>query len=156
MTDNAMVHNTFVVERKYPQPPTRVFAAFAQPEKKRKWYAESDQEEESYEMEFKVGGTEFHRYRFKKGHPIAGMVIENTGSFQDIVPEKRIVETATMRLNGTAVSVVLVTLEFKEKDGGTELVCTHQGVFYEGSGGWEMRMQGWKSLFEKLAKALDV
>ncbi|MDE3201692.1 MAG: SRPBCC domain-containing protein [Acidobacteriota bacterium] len=155
MTSDGMVHNTFQIERTYPQPPARVYAAFAQPEKKRKWYADSGQEDEAYEMEFKPGGAEFHRYRFKKGHPIAGMTIENRGTFEDIVPDKRIVQTATMKLNGTVISVVLVTLEFNEKDGGTELVCTHQGVFYEGSGGWEMRRQGWEKLFEKLETALS-
>ncbi len=155
MTGNGMVHNTFQIEKSYPQPPARVFAAFAQPERKQKWYADSGQEDEAYEMEFKVGGLELHRYRFKQGHPIAGMVIENKGSFEDIVPEKRIVQAATMRLNGAVISVALVTLEFREKDGGTELVCTHQGVFYEGSGGWEMRKQGWESLFAKLEKALS-
>lgn len=155
MTGSGMIHNTFVVERSYPQPPAQVFAAFAQADKKRKWYAEGDHELEEYVMDFKVGGGERLRYRFKEGHPIAGMEIENVGSYKDIVPEQRIVEASSMRLNGTVISVTLVTLEFREKDGGTDLVCTHQGVFYEGSGGWEMRKQGWESLFAKLAKALD-
>lgn len=155
MTGSGMIHNTFVVERSYPQPPAQVFAAFAQADKKRKWYAEGDHELEEYVMDFKVGGGERLRYRFKEGHPIAGMTIENVGSYKDIVPEQRIVEASSMRLNGTVISVTLVTLEFREKDGGTDLVCTHQGVFYEGSGGWEMRKQGWESLFAKLTKALD-
>lgn len=155
MTENMMVFNTFQLERQYPQSPAQVFAAFAQPEKKRKWYAESGQEQEEYAMEFKVGGSEFHRYRFKEGHPIAGMVIENSAHFEDIVPERRIVQSATMRLNGAPITVVLVTIEFREKDGGTEVICTHQGVFYEGSGGWEMRRQGWETLFNKLTKALS-
>lgn len=154
MTANGMVHNTFQIEKNYPQPPERVFAAFAQPEKKQKWYADSGQEDEAYEMEFTQGGAEYHRYRFKQGHPIAGMTIENRGTFEDIVPGQRIVQTATMKLNGNVISVALVTLEFKPKDSGTELICTHQGVFYEGSGGWEMRKQGWEKLFEKLNSTL--
>ena len=154
MTESTVVHNTFVLERSYPQPPARVFAAFAQPEKKRRWYAEGDHELQQYELEFKVGGGERMRYRFKEGHPIAGMEIDNSGTFQDIVPEKRIVEASKMLLNGKPISVSLVTLEFVEKDGGTELICTHQGVFYEGSGGPQMREMGWKALFEKLGKDL--
>ena len=72
-----VVHSTFVVERTYPQSPERVFAAFAQPARKRRWYAEGDHEIQEFEMEFRVGGGEKFRYRFKQGHPLAGSEIAN-------------------------------------------------------------------------------
>jgi uncharacterized protein YndB with AHSA1/START domain len=43
MDQQPVIHNTFVVERSYPVKPERVFAAFADPAQKRRWYAEGEQ-----------------------------------------------------------------------------------------------------------------
>jgi uncharacterized protein YndB with AHSA1/START domain len=152
MADQSAVHSTFVIERAYPQPPDRVFAAFAQPERKRRWYAEGDHEIQEFEMEFRVGGSERFRYRFKEGHPIAGSEIINESGYQDILPEKRIVITSKMSLNGKPVSIALVTLEFLSSGTGTELVLTNQGTFVDWPGGSEMIQQGWRSLLGRLEK----
>src|SRR5579863_10247486 len=112
MADQSTIHSTFVVERNYPQPPERVFAAFSQPARKRRWYAEGDHEIQEFEMEFKVGGAERFHYRFKEGHPIAGSEIANESTYQDITPENRIVSTTRMSLNGKPILVAVVTIEF--------------------------------------------
>jgi len=39
-------------------------------------------------------------------------------------------------------------------DKGTDLICTHQGAFFEGADGPQMREAGWRHLFENLAKEL--
>ena len=38
----SVTHSTFVIERSYPTTPERVFAAFADPAKKRRWLAEGE------------------------------------------------------------------------------------------------------------------
>ncbi|MGH9520800.1 MAG: SRPBCC domain-containing protein [Terriglobales bacterium] len=149
-----IVHNTFVVERSYPQPPDRVFAAFAQPGRKRRWYAEGDHEIQEFEMEFRVGGAERYRYSFKPGHPIAGSEISNESIYQDIAPEKRIVMTTRMSLNGKPIAVMLATFEFVAVGSGTALILTHQGTFIEWPGGAPMVESGWKSLLVRLATDL--
>jgi uncharacterized protein YndB with AHSA1/START domain len=154
MPETAVTHSTFVVERNYPQSPDRVFAAFSQPARKRRWYAEGDHEIQEYEMEFRVGGNERLHYRFKEGHPIAGSEIKNESTYQDIVPEKRIVITQKMALNGKPVSITLITLEFQASGTGTDLILTNQGTFVDWPDGAQMIEHGWRSLFENLAKHL--
>jgi len=143
-------HSTFVVERNYPQSPARVFASFAESGRKRRWYAEGDHEIREYDLDFRVGGAERFRYRFKEGHPIAGSEIENESTYQDIVPEQRIVFTQKMLLNGNPVSVAVITLEFLATGGGTELVLTNQGTFIDWPDGAKMVEFGWNTLLDRL------
>lgn len=154
MPEPAVTHSTFVVERNYPQSPDRVFAAFAQPARKRRWYAEGDHEIQEYEMEFRVGGSERLHYRFKEGHPIAGSEINNESTYQDIVPEQRIVITQKMALNGKPISITIVTFEFLASETGTNLVLTNQGTFVDWPDGAQMIEHGWRSLLESLGKCV--
>ena len=154
MPEPSVIHSTFVVERSYPQPPERVFGAFAQPARKRRWYAEGDHELQEFEMEFRVGGGERLHYRFKEGHPIAGSEINNESTYQDIVPDNRIVSTQKMALNGKPVNINVVTFEFLPSGTGTNLVLTVQGTFIDWPDGAKMVEQGWRGLVERLGKEL--
>jgi uncharacterized protein YndB with AHSA1/START domain len=150
----ATAHSTFVIERSYPQPPAGVFAAFAQPARKRRWYVEGDHEIQEFEMEFRVGGSERFRYRFKEGHQIAGSEITNEGSYQDILPETRIVLTSKMSLNEKPIVVSLATLEFVPSGTGTDLTFTHQGTYIDWPDGPGMIEAGWRGLLDRLEKCL--
>jgi uncharacterized protein YndB with AHSA1/START domain len=155
MSESAVVHNTFVIERNYPQPPERVFAALADATKKRRWFGEGDHHEvEAFEMDFRIGGAERLRYRFKEGTPFKGVVVVNEGVFEDIVPNRRVVSAYAMTLGDRRISAALVTIEILPAEKGTKLICTHQGAFFEGSDGPQIREAGWRKLFDKLAKEL--
>lgn len=143
-------HNTFVAERSYSQSPERVFAAFAQPERKRQWYAEGDHDIHEFEMDFKVGGGERFRYKFRPGHPIAGSEILNEASYYDIVEDERIVMATKMSLNGKPIVMALVTIELVRSASGTDLVLTNQGTFVDWEAGPQMIEAGWRSLLERL------
>ncbi len=153
-TTQATVHSTFAIEHSYPQAPSRVFAAFAEPARKRAWYVEGGQEVEEFEMDFRVGGSERFRYRFKEGHPIAGSEIANEGRYQDIVSDARIVLSSKMALNGKPIVIALATLEFVPAGAGTDLILTHQGVFLDWAEGPEMLKVGWQTLFSRLETSL--
>jgi uncharacterized protein YndB with AHSA1/START domain len=150
-------HNTFVIQRSYSAAPEQVFAAFSDPVKKRRWFAESDAHEvEVFDMDFRVGGRELTTYRFKPGTPFPGVPLVNQSVYQDIVPGRRIVFAATMTLGDRRISATLVTAELIPAGAGTTLVLTHQGAFFEGSDGPEMREAGWNSLLDKLGRALSL
>lgn len=155
MEDQSVIHSTFVVQRNYLNSPQQVFSAFSDAGRKRRWFAESESHEvEQFEMDFRIGGTERTRYRFKEGTPFPGAILTNEGSFQDIVLNRRVVTASRMALGGKPISVSLVTIELLPVGNGTDVICTHQGTFFEGSDGPRMREAGWRTLFERLAKYL--
>ena len=149
------IHSTFVVERSYPKPPARVFAAFADPAQKRRWFAESETRDlNHYEMDFQVSGAEVTRGVLNKKTPVAGMEMVTVSTYHDIVPDKRIVQTQLMAMNGKLVSVALITFELLRTETGTDLICTHQATFFEGADGPNRREHGWNALLDKLGAQL--
>ena len=150
MEDQSVLHSTFVIERSYPATPERVFAAFADPAKKRRWFVEGDHHDvEHYEMDFRVGGKERARFRFKEGTPVQGIACTNDTSYLDIVPNRRVVFASTMTLGEKCISASLGTVELLRSETGTDLIFTHQGAFFEGADGPEMREEGWRKLLEQ-------
>src|SRR4051812_37607948 len=78
-----LIHDTFVIVRTYPASPERVFQAFAEPAKKRRWYAETT---ESYELDFREGGAERAVTRMGDNTPFPGVLMVAAAVHQDIAP----------------------------------------------------------------------
>jgi uncharacterized protein YndB with AHSA1/START domain len=155
MNEPSIVHSTFVIERRLPAPAPRVFAALSDPVQVRRWYAEGDgRSAEVFEMDFTVYGRQHMGSRMGDQTPFPGALLESDAVFLDITPDRRLVMAQTMTLGGRRISASLISYEILEMDGGSELVFTHQGAFFEGSGGPEMREEGWRHLLEGLARAL--
>jgi uncharacterized protein YndB with AHSA1/START domain len=155
MNEQSVVYSTFVIERSFQQAPERVFSAFADPALKRRWFAEGGNHEiEKFEMDFRVGGAERLTYRFKEGTPFQGVEVINEGSYLDVVTNGRVVTASTMALGGKRISAALVTIEVLSTGKGTDLICTHQGAFFEGADGPQIREAGWRHLFGQLDKEL--
>ena len=151
-----VVHSTFVVEKNYPKEPERVFAAFADPAKKRRWWAESDAHEiREFTMDFQLGGKDRLVYQFGPESPLPGMTITNEGFYQDIVENRRIVMAQRMTLGEKRIMAALLTIELLPARGGTDLICTHQGAYFDWPQGAQSLEQGWTGLIERLGKELS-
>jgi uncharacterized protein YndB with AHSA1/START domain len=151
MKDRSVTHATFEIERSFPVAPQRVFAAFADPAKKLRWFREEDNSiTEKFEMDFRVGGRERSVFRVKSG-PVEGVIFTNDTVYQDIIPDSRIVLAYTMTMGDKRISASLATFEMLPEAAGTKLIFTEQGAFFEGADGPDMRKEGWRLLLESLA-----
>jgi uncharacterized protein YndB with AHSA1/START domain len=150
MSERSVTHATFVVERIYVASPSRVFAAWANPAAKARWFAGPDAwETAAFELDFRVGGRELNR-----GGPKGGPVHSFLGYYQDIVPSQRIVYTYDMHLDQTRISVSLATVELMPEGKGTRLIFTEQGAFLDGYDNPAQREQGTRELLDALGAEL--
>jgi len=154
MTENVVVHSTFAIERTFAATPARVFAAFANEETKRRWFAEKGGSEvDEFSLDFRVGGREKSRFRFAggvPGGPPAGTAMGNDTTYLDIVQDQRIVFAYAMMVGERRMSVSLATVELFPSAGGTRLTFTEQAAFFGRSDGPQLRQEGWRALLDKL------
>ena len=143
-------HATFVIERTYDASPARVFAAWADPAAKGRWFGGGDDEAGDYELDFRVGGREFSR-----GGAPDGEVYAYEARYQDIVPDERIVYTYDMQRDERRISVSLATVELKEEGAATRLIYTEQGAFLDGEDKPEYREEGTGTLLDALGTELQ-
>jgi uncharacterized protein YndB with AHSA1/START domain len=144
MNERWVKHATFVVERTYAASPERVYQAWADPIAKAKWFSKADV------FDFRVGGREYSR-----GGPPEGPIFTFDASYQELVPERRIVYTYTLDSDGTRISVSITTVELIEADGGTKLIFTEQGAFFDGHDTPEIREHGTNVMLDALGKVLE-
>lgn len=139
MKEYSVKHDTFSMERNYNVLPVRVFAAWADPAIKANWFPKSD------EFDFRVGGREIVR-----GAPPEGPIYTSVATYQEIVPDQRIVYTISIDMGETRISVSVTTVEFKAEGAGTKLIYTEQCAFLDGLDSLEDHMHGAKEFLDSL------
>jgi len=138
MNQHGVKHASFTLERFYDATPARVFAAWSNPESKRRWYFCDDRWVlTEHTFQFEVGGRERMQVR-----PPDGAIHAFDGLYQDIVPDRRIIYSYDMHVGSDRISVSLASIEFWPERGGTRLVFTEQGAFLDGLASPEEREEG--------------
>jgi uncharacterized protein YndB with AHSA1/START domain len=150
MNERSVTHDTFVIERTYAASPARVFAAWANPAIKARWFAGPDEwGPTEFELDFRIGGREISR-----GGPPGGPVHSYEARYYDIVPDQRIIYAYDLHLDETRISVSLATVEFELEGVGTRLIFTEQGAFLDGYDTSAPRKQGTGDLLDALGAEL--
>src|ERR1019366_1400370 len=176
--DRYVTHATFSLERSYPVPAARVFAAWADPAAKARWFAPGP--DSGHQLDFRVGGREVNH-----GGPESGPVLSFESFYHDIVPDERIVYSSTLSAGNdvvkvsvttvdhsplTATTVELSPVELSTVDlstgqggtgqgatgqGGTRLVLTEQGTFLDGREEPDWRERGTAAWLDALGAELS-
>jgi len=151
MTERKTKHDTFIIERQFPQSPAHVFNAFSDPTAKARWFSGPPDKwtEEVREMDVRVGGRDRLVGKF-----IDGSESRFEAQYFDVVPEKRLVYTYDMYWQGKKISVSLASVEFVLAGSGTKLLLTEQHAFLDGYEDAGSRERGTLSLMDNLAATL--
>jgi len=150
MSTRAVSYDTFVIEKTYAAPAPQVFRAFADPTRKARWFAGSiDALGVSYELDFRIGGTESN-----VGGPPGGVLYRYLADYRDIVVDERIIYTYEMYAGDDRISVTVATVELRGEGEQTTVALTEQGVFLDGLDNVKQREGGTRGLLEGLATFL--
>jgi uncharacterized protein YndB with AHSA1/START domain len=129
MPDAPAVHDRFTIERTFPHAPAKVFAAFATEEGKERWFSGPNDlwDRTDREFEFSVGGIETIEGRWKDGKVTRMDLV-----YHDIVPDRRIVYSYRMKIDGTPISVSLTSIELAAEGAGTRFTLVEHGIYLDG------------------------
>jgi uncharacterized protein YndB with AHSA1/START domain len=139
---------TFTIEREYPVPRERVFAAMSDKEKKGKWFGGADDPETTWDFDFREGGREYQSGQYM------GQVHTFDAIYHDIVENDRIAYSYTMYVDDVKLSASLTVIELKPTATGTRLVFTEQGAFFDGHEEPGLRESGSNQILDALGASL--
>jgi uncharacterized protein YndB with AHSA1/START domain len=136
-------HETFTIDRVYPNSRDEVWAAWTRPVERSQWFGIAP-----HEADFRVGGSESRSFFNDMGEH------RNDTRYFDILDGERIVLAYAMAMNGRVHSVSLVTVTFADTEGGTRLTYGEQMCLLPPGDGAEGRRHGWGVLLDRFADYL--
>jgi uncharacterized protein YndB with AHSA1/START domain len=136
---------TLVVRRFIPVPRERVFQAWLDPKSLAQWMRPGGATEATAEVDAKVGG------KFRILMIEGPKRYEHTGEYRAIDPPELL--EFTWISEATDHRATVVSIEFLERDGGTELVLTHRRL---PPTQMESHRRGWSDILRLLEKRFVV
>ena len=130
------------VRRRFPAPRERVFRAWIEREALLQWWGRGQSATTISQLDPRVGGG----FRFESAAADGSLTV-TSGRYLEIDFPIRLVFTWTSSITGGAET--LVTIDFLEQDGSTEIVLTHQR--FANAAMTARHQQGWTVLLERLA-----
>ncbi|MBI3127030.1 MAG: SRPBCC domain-containing protein [Candidatus Tectomicrobia bacterium] len=142
--------HTLRLVRTFEAPRERVFRAWTDPEALKEWYGPDGWSTPSAEVDLRAGGG----YRITMKGP-EGEEIRLSGTFREVRPPERLVYTwnwEKFHLDLGGLGETLVTVEFHERGGATELILTHER--FPRAETRDLHGGGWASTLDCLAEYL--
>jgi uncharacterized protein YndB with AHSA1/START domain len=135
---------SLTIKRRFKAPPAKVFAAWSDPEKMKHWMGPGDVQKVVAECDLRVGG----RYHISMimtddQHDVSGV-------YREIVPNERLVFTWAWK--STPERESLVTVTFKDDNGGTVMTLLHEQFFDEAAR--DRHNAGWTGIMDRLESFL--
>lgn len=131
MKTSPIFHGSFAIERRYPVPPERVFAAWTDPALKATWFiGPPGWQLIERSLDAREGGSELLHGRFAGAQ---GRETKFTARFHHVAPAARLVYVYDMHLNGAHHSASLATVEFFADGAGTLQRFHEQVAFLDGT-----------------------
>ena len=165
MTQTEAVSETALrITRKLAAPRELVFKAWTEPESLAKWWGvQADYTTPIAEVDLRVGG----KYRLGMQAPDKDQPFVVGGVFREVSPPEKLVYTwvwepqipETEIISGSgpegvvAAGETLVTVEFHDVDGQTEIVLTHK--FFADQSMRDQHSHGWSGCLEQLATLVE-
>jgi uncharacterized protein YndB with AHSA1/START domain len=138
--------SALTVRRTFACPREEVFEAWTDPDALVRWFGGALARTLSAAVDLRVGGA--YRLTMQSG----GQVGAVEGVYREVAPPERLVYTWRLDIPGGAREA-LVTVEFHDREGATEVVITHEGLPTEES--FEFHLGGWNASLERLGEMLS-
>lgn len=124
----------------------RVWDAWTQPERLKDWACPYPTASVDADIDLQIGGAYEIRMGTENGPYTA------YGTYKEIDPPSRLVYTWDWREEEHQVGETIVTVEFAEVDGGTEVRLTHEG--FPSSEAKDAHVEGWEGCLGRLEALL--
>ncbi|HMI08551.1 MAG TPA: SRPBCC domain-containing protein [Flavobacterium sp.] len=150
---------TISINRTFNLPLTTVWKAWTEPESLKKWFSPEGYTTPSSTVDFTIGGKYLNSMKSPDGKETW-----STGTYKEIIPFKKIVYSDSFadpegnivpasyyKMPGEWDLQLIVTVEFEEIDGKTNMKLQHADLPVEMA---DDCIKGWNSCFDKLEKNL--
>lgn len=140
---------TLCLKRTFNAPREKVFRAWTEPQALKRWFAPSERMSTPVaEVDLRVGG----RYRIEMVNP-EGKRHGVSGVYREIVPFARLVFTWAWEKDERDSGETLVTVEFFDRAGQTEVVLTHER--FANAKARDAHTEGWSGCLVSLERLLS-